>query len=111
MRLKRPYLPGTAFHLTSRTIGHEPWLALLRDDITGIFARGFAHSDALLIAFAVMHNHFHLIVRQGRAPLSALMHSICRSIALRAQSVHNREGHIFERRYRALPCLTPQHLR
>ena len=111
MRIKRPFLPGSAFHLTARTIGHEPWLAVLRDDIITIFADGFSRTDAQLLAFAIMSNHFHLIVRQGRAALSVLMHAICRGIALRAQRVHEREGHIFERRYRATPCLSPQHLR
>ena len=111
MRARRPYLPGTAFHLVSRTIGREPWLATFRDEIVSMLGFAFAHTDSVPHAFVIMSNHFHLIVRQGRKPLSSLMQPLCRKIALRTQLLHTREGHIFERRFRAKPCLTPQHLR
>jgi REP element-mobilizing transposase RayT len=111
VRQRRPYLPGTAFHLVSRTIGHEPWLATFRDEIVSMLGFAFAHTDAVPHAFVIMSNHFHLIVRQGRKPLASVMQPLCRKIALRTQLLHTREGHIFERRFRAKPCLTPQHLR
>ena len=111
MRALRPNLPGMPFHLISRTIGREPWLATFRDQIVSMFAFAFAHTDARLHAYIIMNNHFHLIVRQGLKPLAALMQPLCRKIALRTQRLHSREGHIFERRFRSIQLSTPQHLR
>jgi hypothetical protein len=68
-------------------------------------------SDARLLAYAIMPNHFHLVVLQGIAPLDELMQPLQCRIALLLRRLKKREGHVFERRYRAKPCLNADHLR
>ena len=111
-RKKRSHLPGTVFHLTSRTSGHEHWFGEPeRGAILGFVRDALERTDARLVAHAIMSNHFHLIVRQGVAPLARLMQPICCRTARLVHRVHGREGHIFERQYRDVPCTSVDHLR
>jgi REP element-mobilizing transposase RayT len=112
-RRKRSYLPGAAFHLTARTSGHEHWWAddKLRNSVVGIVSDALHRTDARLVAFTIMTNHFHLTVRQGIDPLARLMHPVCQRIALLVRRAHGREGHIFERQFRDKPCASADHLR
>ena len=112
-RRLRPNRPGHVFHLTSRTIRHVKWFesCAMRDRIAACLRDSLPKSDAELLAYAIMPNHLHLIVRQGAAPLAALMQPLCQSIAF---SVHRRcqhEGYVFERRFRDKECITARHLR
>ena len=112
-RKRRSDLPGAAFHLTSRTSGHDPWWSdpQSRNSIAGFIADALRRTDAQLIAFAIMANHFHLLVWQGCAPLARLMHSLCCRTALMVRKKHGREGRIFERAFRDKPCADSEHMR
>jgi len=111
-RTRRPYLPGTAFHVYARTIGRAAWFNdEVRDAVVGIIADALRRTDARLLAFVVMPNHFHLVVQQGRDPLSRLMQPICRRTALAVHRVRKRAGRIFERRYYARVCTDAGYVR
>jgi REP element-mobilizing transposase RayT len=108
----RSYQPGMVFHVTSRTNGKEHWFdETIRTEVVSILATCFRRSDAQLLAYVVMTNHFHLILRQGGTPLGRIMQSINTRIALCVQRYLGRTGHIFERRYRERPCADPDYLR
>lgn len=68
-------------------------------------------SDVHLLAFVIMPNHLHLVLRQGVLPLSRFMQPLLRRIALHVQRAHGREGYVFERRYRERSCGDPDYLR
>lgn len=112
-RRKRSHLPGTVFHLTSRT--HRKELLFLndalRDDIVDIIDKSLTRSDASLIAFTIMPNHLHVVVRQGDAPLSQLMHPLCRGVARASQRRLKLKGHIFGDRFHDKECSGADHLR
>lgn len=111
-RAHRPHLPGGAFHITSRTQGHQPWFTeSIRDRIEEIIVNGFATSDAQLIAATIMPNHFHLVVRQGMHVLGWTMQPILRRVALIVQRSTGVKGHVFERPFRAKHCDTASYLR
>src|SRR5688500_10193004 len=111
-RRRRPYMPGAVFHLTARTISHEPWFVEeLRDHVVGYIRSSVERHNVTALAFAVMSNHFHLIIQQGSASLSQVMHPICRQTALLVQREWHRKGYIFERRFRDRVCLSARHLR
>lgn len=111
-RIRRSHLPGAVFHLTARTQGHEPWFTeTLRSRITGYMASEIRMSDTQLLAFAIMPNHLHLVVRQGNRPLSHLMQPLLLRTALLVQRSNGFCGHVFERRFRDRACLEPTHVR
>jgi putative transposase len=112
-RKLRSYLPGAAFHLTSRTTGRAHWFAddETRNRIVEIVASALRRTDARLIALAIMPNHFHFVLQQGSAPLSRFMQPVCRRTALLIQRKLNRTGHIFEANFFDIPCETADHLR
>lgn len=111
-RRRRSYLPGAVFHLTARTQGHEPWFSEpLRSRITEYIAAAIIRTDALLLAFAIMPNHLHLVIRQGDQPLTELMQPLLRRTALLVQRSRGIEGHVLERPYRDRACLDPKYVR
>jgi hypothetical protein len=58
-----------------------------------------------------MSNHLHLVVQQGKYPLSRLMHSVLRRIAHAVHRHLDRKGPVFWGRYSCTPCLDPGHAR
>ncbi|HEX6939071.1 MAG TPA: transposase [Longimicrobiales bacterium] len=111
-RRLRPHLSGGTFHLTARVQGREAlFTAELRTELVAILREVVAFSDVELFAYVVMPNHLHVVLRQGRSPLSRFMQPLLRRVALRVHRRHAREGHVFERRFRSHPCSTPEHLR
>jgi REP element-mobilizing transposase RayT len=111
-RTPRSHLPGAVFHLTARTQGHAPWFTdALRTRIVDYVAAAVGVSDARLIAYAVMSNHLHLVVRQGMWPLGRVMQPLLRRIAGLVQRTHGTEGHVFERRFNDRACLDPAYVR
>lgn len=111
-RAPRSHLPGAVFHLTARTQGHEPWFTEeLRPRIADVIAWSLGVSDALLLAWAIMPNHLHLVVRQGGWRLERVMHPLLHRTAILVQRTHGVEGHVFERRFRDRACLDPDYVR
>ena len=112
MRRKRSYQPGAAFHITARTNGKERWLDEgVRDALVDIIATTFSRSDARLIAFAIMSNHFHLVLWQGVMTLGQVIQPITRRLALLLGRKLGRTGRLLERRYYDVQCVDADHLR
>jgi putative transposase len=110
-RLKRSNLPGVAFHLTARAQSCEPDFIGLEASVVGRILEHAHFADVLLLAYAVMPNHFHLVIVQGARPLGSFMQPLMRSLALLVMKAKGKRGHIFERPYGDSPCLTASHLR
>jgi len=58
-------------------------------------------TDWHVYAYAVMPNHFHMVVRAPRANLSRGMHLLLTSFALRFNGFRDEHGHVFQGRYQA----------
>lgn len=111
-RVPRSYLPGAVFHLTTRTQGHRAFFTPpVRSAIAAYMAAAVERSDAQLLAWAVMPNHLHMLMRQGDLPLGRLMQPLLTRVAKLVQRVHRVEGHVLERRFRDRPCQDPDHVR
>lgn len=113
MRRRRPYLPGAFFHLTARTQGHLPWFepAIVKDAVVTSLARAQQETDTELVAYTIMDNHIHLLIKQQNAPLARLMQSFLRRCSLLIARRHNIQGHVFERPFRDKVCSDAHHLR
>ena len=83
----------------------------MRDFIVTALDQSLERTDTDVIAFTIMRNHFHLVIRQGYEPLDILMSSFMRRIALRVQKNERHCGHVFEKRFWLRTCATPTYLR
>ena len=54
-----------------------------------------------VFAYAIMPNHFHLMLRAPRANLSRGMHLLLSAFALRFNGFNEEHGHVFQGRYHA----------
>jgi putative transposase len=57
-----------------------------------------------LFAWALVPNHFHLLLKTARTPLSQAMRSLLTGHALWFNRRHGRVGHVFQNRYKSIVC-------
>ncbi len=55
-------------------------------------------------AWALMPNHFHLLLRTGTDPLSSVMRRLMTGHAVNFNLRHDRRGHLFQNRYKSILC-------
>ncbi len=72
----------------------EKWLALLAETVQRHHWRVFA--------FALLDNHFHLFLQTPEPNLSAGMHDLCGTYAGYLNRRHDRSGHVFQGRFKAV---------
>ncbi|HEY0670860.1 MAG TPA: transposase [Longimicrobiales bacterium] len=111
-RKRRLHLPGAGFHITARTQGGTGYFvpemrSAIADDIEQAML-SFRHT---LLAYVVMPNHFHIVMRQGESPLAWVMQRIMQRTVSRVRRAHGGEGHVFGRPYWAAICNNPGYLR
>jgi REP element-mobilizing transposase RayT len=73
-----------------------------RDDFTDRLAK-LAETEAIgIYAWALLPNHFHLLVRTGKSPLARAMRSLLTGYAVVFNRRHRRSGHLFQNRYKSI---------
>ena len=111
-RILREQRPGGVFHITARTQGKAHWFKdELQPRIEQYVVDGIRSAGNYLIAHAVMNNHLHVVVAQGRRSLGFTMQPILRRIALLVKRNYQVDGHVFGARFASKPCLHADHLR
>lgn len=110
-RMLRPMMPGAPFHITARVQWQEPLFAGVEGDVAELIRDSIDRSDAQVLAYAVMSNHIHVAVVQGRRPVAAYMQPLLRRIALLVSRRRARQGHVFARRYAHSVCQDPEYFR
>jgi putative transposase len=55
-------------------------------------------------AWALIPNHFHLLLRTGSAPIASLMRRLLTGHAISFNRRHRRCGHLFQNRYKSVLC-------
>jgi putative transposase len=98
--------PGALHHIIVRGIGRrkifdddadrnaflERFGAVLNDTATACFA------------WALIPNHFHLLLRTGQVPMSTVMRRLLTGYAMNYNRRHRRSGHLFQNRYKSIEC-------
>ena len=56
------------------------------------------------LAWALMPNHFHLLLKTGRASISHVMLRLLTGYAVTFNRRHSRKGHLFQNRYKSILC-------
>ncbi|MDI6687999.1 MAG: transposase [Desulfobacterales bacterium] len=55
-------------------------------------------------AWALIPNHFHILLRTGTTPLSTVMRRLMTGYAVTFNIRHRRSGHLFQNRYKSIVC-------
>ncbi|MEJ2039013.1 MAG: transposase [Desulfosarcinaceae bacterium] len=56
------------------------------------------------LAWALIPNHFHLLLKTGTAPAATEMKRLLTGYAMHYNRRHRRCGHLFQNRYKAILC-------
>jgi len=103
-RKARVTIPGAIHHVMSRGI---EGCAIYRNDydrqfFVNLLARAMERSEYLLYAWALMDNHYHLVVRINDFPLAAFMRSINSPYAQYFRKSTRLRGYLFQDRYKSI---------
>jgi putative transposase len=81
-----------------------------RDDFLDRIEAVLVESGTPCYAWALMPNHFHLLLRTGNAPISKVMGRLLSGYAGRFNRRHRRSGHLFQNRYKSILCQEDSYL-
>ena len=98
--------PGALHHVIARGMERRE---IFRDDAD---RRGFLERiERVLLetrtpcyAWALMPNHFHLLLETGKKPVGRVLQSALTGYALHFNRRHNRSGHLFQNRFKSVLC-------
>lgn len=98
--------PGTLHHIMGRGIERTNIFRGRRDreDFLSRLATLCTGGDLIVYAFALMSNHFHILARTGRQPLSKSMRKLLTGYVVNFNKRHRRAGHLFQNRYKSIVC-------
>jgi putative transposase len=105
-RKSRIDAPGALHHVIARGIARrEIFLADAdRDDFLKRLADILMESKTACYAWVLIPNHLHLLLRTGTTPLSSVMKRVLTGYAVGFNRRHNRQGHLFQNRYKSILC-------
>jgi len=61
-------------------------------------------TDTRCYAWALMPNHFHLLLRRTKVPISKIMHRLLTSYATYFNNKYKHVGHLFQNRFKSILC-------
>jgi putative transposase len=75
-----------------------------RDDFLDRLGEILTEAKTSCYAWALIPNHFHLLLRTGTTPLPSAMRRLLTGYAVSHNLRHRRHGHLFQNRYKSLLC-------
>ena len=111
-RTGRLHISNGVYHLIGR--GLERRAIFAEDKDKREFLRrlevNLRRSGVKCYAWALMPNHYHLLVRIGSKPLQSLMQPLLTGFAGYYNACHQRAGYVFQNRYQSILCEEEQYL-
>lgn len=103
---------GALYHVTQRGNNHEAIFTTNADKKTylRLLKTYNGKFDFQLLGYALMDNHYHLLVQAKADPLSKVMHSINTTYSRYYNKEYDRSGHVFSSRYAAALVLDEKYL-
>jgi len=100
----RPQFSGAVYHLTARGNARQP--IVLDDEDRRAFLRALAESIGrfhwICHAYCLMDNHYHLVIETPQPTLSRGMRQLNGVYTQRFNRRHERIGHLFQGRFKAI---------
>jgi putative transposase len=96
--------PGAIYHVTSRGDRREP---IFEDDqdrhaFLTVVGQATERFDAVILAYCLMDNHYHLVIHTHRANLSRLMQQLNGVYTQAYNRRHHKVGHLFQGRLKGI---------
>lgn len=105
-RQSRIDAPGALHHIIARgnekrkifedKLDRQQFLARLGDILST--------TQTMCYAWALIANHFHLLLRTGSVPIATVMRRLLTGYAIYFNRKHRRYGHLFQNRYKSILC-------
>lgn len=98
--------PGALHHIIVRGIERRK---IFRDDTDRYdfldrLGKVLTETGTSCFAWALIPNHFHLLLRTGRSPISKVMSRLLTGHAMAFNRRHRRSGQLFQNRYKSILC-------
>ncbi len=105
-RTGRLHIPGGCYHVMGRGLERRRIFNQADDknDFLERLGNIVEQSDGQCLAWAIMSNHYHLLIRVGAQPLSKLMSPLLGGYASSYNRRHRRSGYVFQNRYKSILC-------
>jgi putative transposase len=105
-RTARIDIPRQLYHVTARGVERRD---LFHDDMDrqaflARFSTLMTETETQCLAWAIMSNHIHLLLRPGPQGLAAFMRRLLTGHAVAFNRRHRRVGHLFQNRFHSLLC-------
>ncbi len=98
--------PGVLQHVMARGIERRKifWDDKDRSSFLERLAVILEETQTQCYAWALIPNHFHILLRTGATPLSTVMRRLMTGYAVTFNHRHRRAGHLFQNRYKSVIC-------
>jgi REP element-mobilizing transposase RayT len=98
--------PGALHHIIFRGIECRPIFKddIDRDDFLGRLTPLCVETSTECLAWALLPNHVHLLLRTGQVPIATIMRRLLTGYAVKFNRRHDRHGHLFQNRYKSILC-------
>ena len=98
--------PGALHHVMGRAIERTQIFEsdVDREDFLSRLACACREGALSVYAWALLPNHFHLLVRTGERPLPQSMKKLLTGYVVNFNRRHKRYGHLFQNRYKSILC-------
>ena len=104
--------PGALQHIICRGIERRNIFAddADRNSFVARLGRVISESQTPCLAWALVDNHFHLLLKTGNVPISTLMLRLLTGYVVSFNRRHKRTGHLFQNRYKSILCQEDSYL-
>ncbi|MEW6186620.1 MAG: transposase [Thermodesulfobacteriota bacterium] len=75
-----------------------------RDQLVKRLGEILSQTKTSCYAWALLPNHFHLLLKTGGIPVSTIMRRLLTGYALWFNKTHRRHGHLFQNRFKSILC-------
>ena len=104
--------PGALQHIIVRGIARRKVFDdnFDRDIFIERLAMVLTDTGTQCLAWALIPNHFHLLLKTGATPIATVMKRLLTGYAMHYNRRHNRHGHLFQNRYKSILCQEDSYL-
>ena len=112
-RKSRIDTPGALHHIMARGIERRSIFSddHDRDDFLKRLSNVLSETGTACYAWALIPNHFHLLVRTAMIPISTVMRRVLTGYAIGYNHRHRRSGHLFQNRFKSILCQEDPYLK